>query len=59
MGTAEEQDKGAIQHYEITPVDAAGPFIASVPEDYSQKALLDTLGYTSVAEKLAERFHRD
>ncbi|MFN3766408.1 MAG: L,D-transpeptidase family protein [Aliihoeflea sp.] len=55
------QDTGgdAFIEYEITPVDAAGPFIASVPEDYGQKAQLETLGYTSVAEKLAERFHMD
>jgi lipoprotein-anchoring transpeptidase ErfK/SrfK len=49
----------AFVEYEITPVDAAGPFIASVPEDYGEKAQLETLGYTSVAEKLAERFHMD
>jgi lipoprotein-anchoring transpeptidase ErfK/SrfK len=45
--------------YEITPQDAAGPYVASVPEDYSQKARLDRLSYTSVTEALAERFHMD
>ncbi|MCR4267939.1 L,D-transpeptidase [Nitratireductor sp. ZSWI3] len=49
----------AFQEYTITPEDAAGPFIASVPADYSHKAQLDALSYTSVAEKLAERFHMD
>ncbi len=49
----------AFVDYEITPVDAAGPFVASVPEDYGEKAKLDRLGYTSVAEMLAERFHMD
>ena len=30
-----------------------------MPADYSQKAKLERLGYTSVAEMLAERFHMD
>ncbi|WP_019173943.1 L,D-transpeptidase family protein [Pseudaminobacter salicylatoxidans] len=45
--------------YTITPEDAAGPFVASVPADYSQKAQLDHLSFTSVTEMLAERFHMD
>ena len=45
--------------YTITPEDAAGPFIASVPADYGAKAKLDRLSYTSVSEMLAERFHMD
>jgi len=45
--------------YTITPEDAAGPFVASVPADYSNKAKLDRLSYTSVSEMLAERFHMD
>lgn len=45
--------------YEITSEDAAGPYIASVPEDYSEKARLERLGYTRVSEMLAERFHMD
>lgn len=49
----------AFKDYEITPEDAAGPFVASVPDDYGQKAQLDRLSYTSVEEKLAERFHMD
>jgi hypothetical protein len=32
--------------YTITPEDAAGPFVASVPADYSNKAKLDRLSYT-------------
>jgi lipoprotein-anchoring transpeptidase ErfK/SrfK len=55
----QETGGDAFIEYEITPVDAAGPFIASVPEDYGEKAQLEHLGYTSVAEKLAERFHMD
>src|SRR5690606_33331168 len=49
----------AFVEYTITPQDAADPYIASVPEDYGQKATLEQLGYTSVAEMLAERFHMD
>lgn len=49
----------AFTTYEITPVDVAGPFVASVPTDYSQKALMERLSFTSVAEMLAERFHMD
>ena len=45
--------------YEITPTDVAGPYVASVPADYSQKALMERLSYTSVPEMLAERFHMD
>ena len=45
--------------YTITPEDAAGPFVASVPADYGHKAKLDRLSFTSVSEMLAERFHMD
>ncbi len=43
--------------YEITAMDAAGPFVASIPEDYGEKAQMERLGYTSTLEMLAERFH--
>lgn len=49
----------AFSEYTITAVDAAGPYVASVPEDYGAKAKLDRLPYTSVSEMLAERFHMD
>jgi lipoprotein-anchoring transpeptidase ErfK/SrfK len=45
--------------YTITAADAAGPFVAAVPADYSQKAQLDRLSFTSVSEMLAEKFHMD
>lgn len=47
----------AFTQYTITAVDAAGPYVASVPEDYGEKAKLDRLGYTSTIEMLGERFH--
>ena len=49
----------AFANYTITPEDAAGPYVASIPEDYSKKAQLDRMGFTSVTEALAERFHMD
>ncbi|PSJ54906.1 L,D-transpeptidase family protein [Pseudaminobacter soli (ex Li et al. 2025)] len=49
----------AFVNYTITPEDAAGPFVASVPADYSEKAQLDRMSYTSVIEMLGERFHMD
>lgn len=49
----------ALIDYTITAEDAAGPFVASVPADYGEKAKLDRMSFTSVAEMLAERFHMD
>ena len=54
-----ESGGDAFMQYTITAVDAAGPYVASVPEDYGEKAKLDRLGYTSTIEMLAERFHMD
>jgi lipoprotein-anchoring transpeptidase ErfK/SrfK len=49
----------AFTTYEITAEDVAGPYVASIPEDYGQKAQMERMGYTSVLEMLAERFHMD
>jgi len=49
----------AFANYTITPEDVAGPYVASIPEDYSQKAQLNCMCYTSVTEALGERFHMD
>lgn len=49
----------AFTTYEISPVDVAGRFVASVPTDYGEKAQMEHLSFTSVAEMLAERFHMD
>ncbi len=49
----------AFTTYEITSVDVAGPFVASIPADYSEKAQMERMGFVSVAEMLAERFHMD
>ncbi len=43
--------------YTLTASDVAGPFSTSIPVDYARKAQLDRLAYTSVPEKIAEKFH--
>lgn len=47
----------AFTDYTITPEDVAGPYVASIPADYGQKAQLEAMSYTSTVEMLAERFH--
>ncbi|MFN3274431.1 MAG: L,D-transpeptidase [Paracoccus sp. (in: a-proteobacteria)] len=51
-------ERAVTQSYTITEADAQG-LVASIPTDYAEKALMPSLGYTSVAERLAERFHMD
>ncbi len=43
--------------YSITAADVAGPFVERMPADMMKKADLPALGYTSVRELIAERFH--
>jgi len=45
-----------LTRYRVTPEDAAGPFEA-IPEDMVEKGKLSFLGYSSLPEALAERFH--
>jgi lipoprotein-anchoring transpeptidase ErfK/SrfK len=47
----------AVTRYRITAEDAAGPFIESMPSDLMEQSKLPSLGYTSLLEALAERFH--
>ena len=42
--------------YRVTAEDAAGPF-EPIPEDMVEKGKLSALGYSSLLEALAERFH--
>ena len=59
---AEELDSTggpAIVSYEITEKDLAGPYVASIPDDYAEKAQLPAMAYTRVSEMLGERFHMD
>ena len=43
--------------YQITAADAAGPFIENIPSDLMEQSKLPALGYRSILEMLAERFH--
>jgi lipoprotein-anchoring transpeptidase ErfK/SrfK len=43
--------------YTITAEDASAPLTETIPEDMMAKARLERLGYTSILEMLAERFH--
>ena len=47
----------ALTTYRITSEDAAGSFVSGIPSDMMEMAKLPALGYTSVLELLAERFH--
>ncbi len=51
-------DVPAIQAYAIT-ADDTKDLVESIPTDYAEQAKMEHLSYTSVAEKLAERFHMD
>ncbi|MBY5441920.1 murein L,D-transpeptidase [Rhizobium leguminosarum] len=41
----------------VVSADDAADLVGNIPEDYGEKAKMQSLGYTSVAEKLSERFH--
>ena len=56
-GNAGVPSQEPLTAYTITPDDAAGPFIDRVPTDMMEMGKLPALGYTSIAEELAERFH--
>jgi lipoprotein-anchoring transpeptidase ErfK/SrfK len=45
-----------LMFYTITENDLSG-LVEQVPEDYSEMAEIEHVGYSSVEEKLAERFH--
>jgi lipoprotein-anchoring transpeptidase ErfK/SrfK len=46
-----------VTSYAITEADANGPFTENFPRDLEEQAKLPVLGYRSIVEKLAERFH--
>jgi lipoprotein-anchoring transpeptidase ErfK/SrfK len=43
--------------YTITDLDAEGPFVEHIPDDLVDQASLPSLGYRTLEEKIAERFH--
>jgi lipoprotein-anchoring transpeptidase ErfK/SrfK len=53
----ETDQRPALKTYTISEADTSGPFLEKVPTDYREKAELPRLGYTSVVEALAEKFH--
>jgi lipoprotein-anchoring transpeptidase ErfK/SrfK len=52
-----DEAEPAVVEYEITAEDAKGPFTARIPVRLEEQADLPALGYRSVLESLAERFH--
>lgn len=50
-------DQRVLVDYTIADEDAAGPFTEHIPRDLVEQAALPALGYRSVRERLAERFH--
>lgn len=51
-------ERPATQDYTITEADAQG-LVDAIPTDYAEKAQMTAMAHTSVAERLAERFHMD
>lgn len=43
--------------YEIAAEDVAGPFVERIPGDLIEQSKLESLGYTSPLELIAEKFH--
>jgi lipoprotein-anchoring transpeptidase ErfK/SrfK len=58
MLAALASDSPVVGEYQITQadLDAIGP---PIPADYAEQAKMDYLGYTSIEESIAERFHMD
>ncbi|MBB5746216.1 L,D-transpeptidase family protein [Brevundimonas variabilis] len=51
-------DKGVVlQDYTLTTADIAGPYLGTVPESLEAQAELESVGYATIMEGLAERFH--
>lgn len=49
-------DKPLTKRYQITDEDGEG-LVDEIPRDYAEKAKMETQGYTSIRERIAERFH--
>ena len=55
LGGAAADD--VLVRYTITSKDVEGPFVEHIPQDMMEKSQLPALGYTSLLEALAEKFH--
>ncbi|SES47139.1 L,D-transpeptidase [Rhizobium sp. NFR03] len=53
-----DQSAPAAASYTISDDDTKD-IVREIPNDFADQAKMDSLGYTSVAEKLSERFHMD
>lgn len=52
-----ELDRPVLTSYTLTEADVKGPFVEAIPKRMEKMAELDSLGYTSPQELLAEKFH--
>jgi lipoprotein-anchoring transpeptidase ErfK/SrfK len=51
-------DKAVVlQDYILTAADVSGPYIGTLPDTLEAQAELETVGYATIEEALAERFH--
>ncbi|MEF2554556.1 L,D-transpeptidase [Aurantimonas sp. A2-1-M11] len=54
-----EKNADLLVEYEITADDTDQDFIDEIPSDYEKLAELESVGFTSIEEMLAERHHMD
>ncbi|PZO04887.1 MAG: hypothetical protein DCF28_04940 [Alphaproteobacteria bacterium] len=53
-----DTDKAVVlQDYILTAADVSGPYLGTVPDSLEAQAELETVGYATIEEALAERFH--
>lgn len=52
-----EDGQPTLTDYKVTEEDVSGPFETRIPPKLEDQAKLDSLGYQSPTEELAERFH--
>ena len=52
-----EDGQPTLTDYKVTEEDVSGPFETRIPPKLEDQAQLDSLGYQSPTEELAERFH--
>ena len=57
LGGAEAS--GIMTEYTVSEEDASARIVDEIPDDWKELAEMEWLGYTSVGEMLAERFHMD
>ena len=53
----EAGEQSALVTYTLSEADVAGPFQPDIPKDLVEQSKLDSLGYRTALEALAEKFH--